>query len=212
MRKPWSRRAKVAEDVDAEVAHHIELRARRFIDRGMPAEQAWAEARQRFGPAGTTDALIAAAHAREKRMHWSEWIDGLANDVRYAFRQLRRSPGFAITATITLALGIGANATMYGVIDRLLLQPPPGVVDPATVVTAAVARTFGGISEPAVRDTQFAMSYPLFVDLVGSGAFEHVAAYRRSTLALGSGMAARPARGMSTTSRYFQTLGVRPAA
>jgi predicted permease len=177
----------------------------------MAAEAAWAEARRRFGPEGTTRALKHAAHARERRMHWTDWLDGLVADARYSLRQLRRSPGFAATATITLALGIGANATMFGVIDRLLLQPPAGVVDPARVVTAAVTRTFSAAGAAPVRDTQAAMSYPMYLDLVRSGAFERVAAFRARTLTLGSGLAARQVRGIVTTASYFPALGVRPA-
>jgi predicted permease len=206
-----SRSAKLAADVDAEVQHHIELRARRFIEQGVPPEIAWAEARRRFGPEGARRALIGAAHARERRMHWSDWLEGLIADARYSLRQLRRSPGFAATATITLALGIGANATMFGVIDRLLLQPPTGVTDPASVVSASVTRTFTGAGQAAVRDTQSALSYPLYQDLVRSGAFERVAAYRSRTLTLGNGLNARLVDGMSTTAGYFATLGAHPA-
>jgi predicted permease len=205
-----TRSAKVTADVDAEMEQHIELRARRFIERGMPPDIAWAEARRRFGPNGTRRELIHAAHARERRMHWTDWLDGLAADGRYSLRQIRRSPGFAATATITLALGIGANATMFGVIDRLLLQPPTGVSDPATVVSAAVARTFTGAGQAAVRDTQVALSYPLYQDLVRSGAFERVAAYRSRTLTLGNGLNARLVNGMATTASYFATLGTHP--
>ncbi len=144
-------------------------------------------------------------------MHWTDWFDSFAGDARYAVRQLRRSPGFAAAATITLALGIGANATMFGVIDRLLLQPPAGVVDPATVVVPSLTRTFSGPGEPAVRDTQAALSYPIYADLARAGAFERVAAYRSRTLTLRSGLQARLARGVATTGGYFATLGTRPA-
>jgi predicted permease len=206
-----TRTAKVAADVDAEVEHHIELRARRFIEQGMPCDAAWAEARRRFGPTGTTRELIHAAHARERRMHWTDWLDGFTGDARYALRQLRRSPGFTATATITLALGIGANAVMFGVIDRLLLQAPAAVVDPATVVTASLTRTFTAPGEAAVRDTQAALSYPVYADLARTSAFERVAAYRARTLTLGNGLSARLVRGVVTTAGYFPLLGVRPS-
>src|SRR5262249_31767920 len=155
------------------------------------------------GPEGTTSALIDAAHARERRMHWTDWLESFAGDARYALRQLRRSPGFATAATITLALGIGANATMVGGIDRPLLEPPPGVVDPATVVIPSLTRTFSGLGEPAVRDTQAALSRAIYEDLAHAGAFERVAAYRSRMLTLRSGLQARLVRGVATTGGYF---------
>jgi predicted permease len=145
-------------------------------------------------------------------MHWKDSVDGVMGDARYAFRQLKRAPGFAAAATITLALGIGANATMFGVIDRLLLRPPAHVVDPSTVVTVTLVRRFSGAGEAAARDTQEVMSYPLYTDIRGaSAAFSDVAAYRSRTLTLGSGPSARAVRGIATTAGYFKALGVRPA-
>jgi putative ABC transport system permease protein len=203
---------KIADEVDAEVAYHIELRARRFIERGMPEDLAWAEARRRFGPPGTTAELVQAARAKETRMRWTDRLDGIASDARYSLRQLRRTPAFTITAVVTLALGIGANATMFAVIDRLLLQPPSQVVDPSTVVSASIVRTFVVPGQPAVRDTQATTSYPLYADLARSGVFQRVAAYRARTLTMGSGASARPVNGITTTADYFPLLGVRPAA
>src|SRR5215216_6216371 len=58
-------------------------------------------------------------------------LDNVRRDVAYAIRGLRRSPGFAAAVVLTLALGIGANAAMFGIVDQLLFRPPPLLKDPA---------------------------------------------------------------------------------
>src|SRR5918993_1460330 len=79
---------------------------------------------------------------------WARSRDSVWNDVRLALRMVRRSPGFTATIALTLALGIGANAAIFGVINGLLLRPLP-VADPHRLVTissdAAIARGQAGV-------------------------------------------------------------------
>ena len=63
-------------------------------------------------------------------MSFRDWLDSVAQDVRYALRGLSREPAFTGFAVATLALGIGANAAMFGVVDRLLLRGPDHVLEP----------------------------------------------------------------------------------
>jgi len=79
---------------------------------------------------------------------WARSLDGLSHDVRLAVRMVSRSPGLTATIALTLALGIGANAAIFGVINSLLLRPLP-VADPSRLVTissdSAIARGQAGV-------------------------------------------------------------------
>src|ERR1043165_6206401 len=93
---------------------------------GSDPEGARYEARRRLG-----NVLRAQEESRDR---WSwPWLDHFLKDLRYALRGLRRSPGFTATVVLTLGLGIGANAAMFGVIDRLMFRPFPYLRDPARV-------------------------------------------------------------------------------
>src|ERR1035437_4059059 len=114
---------------------HLELRTEQLMCEGFSPEAAHEEAIRRFG--AIDDArrdLQQHAHQRERTMQFREWFDALRQDVRYAARGLRREPLFAGFVVATLALGIGAKAAMFGVVDRLLLRGPEHIVDVSRVM------------------------------------------------------------------------------
>lgn len=130
----------------------------------------------------------------------------LASDIRYAWRGLQRSPGFALAAVLTLAVGIGANATMFSVLDRLLLRPPAHVRAPGELTTVALHRQGNGRT---FRQT--ALSYVMYTALRERGQFNGVAAFAFPVSAsLGRGTDARAIRLQLVTGGYFNTLGTRP--
>jgi hypothetical protein len=173
---------------------------------GIDPDRALAEAERRFGGSQARDALIDEAGLREKTMLSREWLADTMADLRFTFRQLGRVPVFTITAIATLALGIGANVTMFGVVDRLLLQPPAHVRDPGRVMSAAVTWTASNLGQ----HTQRVLSFPIFLDLASDSTFAAVASYGTATLSSGVGPSAREVRGMRVTPAYFAVMGTRP--
>src|SRR4029077_8926679 len=96
------------------------------------------------------------------------WFEDLAADLRYAQRTLRRSPGFLLTAALSLALGIGANASIFAALDAVLWKPLP-VASPASLVRFAISRTNRG--DRGSLPSDFAQ------DLRGSGVFSGTVAF-----------------------------------
>ena len=117
--------------VDDELQFHFDMTVRDLMANGMSPEEARREAQRRFGDVERARERIAAIdRARVGQERRAEWWSAAAQDFRYALRGLRLKPGFATAVIATLGLGLGANATMFGIVDRLLFRPPDHLIAP----------------------------------------------------------------------------------
>ena len=133
-----------------------------------------------------------------------KWLDDLAQDTRFAGRTLRHSPGFALTAIVTLALGIGVNAGMFSLINGLLLRPLyPGVDDVFGVHSRSTA--------PSGRNRAF--SYPNYRDIREgtTDIFANLAASSTGFVGLDVGDGARSTYAFAVTANYFHVFAAPPA-
>ncbi len=143
-------------ELDDEVQFHIETRADELERTGIPRREALVQAGREFG---------STVRMREQtRAAWQiKWIDDLLSDLRYALRALRRNPGFAAAAIFSLALGIGANTTMFSLTMEFLFSRP-SCRNPETLRSIQI----GGNSAAEVRDWRFLRSAHIFADVAGS--------------------------------------------
>lgn len=122
-------------------------------------------------------------------------------------RRLLRSPGLALGVILSFALGIGANAVIFEVIDRLLLSPPAHVTDAGRVKRLMIER----ISPDTKRlETADALSFPDYVDFEKAHSFSAVAAVSNRTITVGHGLAARRYKAQLVSGSFFPLLGVKP--
>ena len=199
--RDWLRRDKLDAELGEELRFHRERLERDARADATDPEQARYAARRRLG---------SELRAREEsRDRWSwPWLDHFLKDVRYAVRGLRRSPGFTATVVLTLGLGIGANAAMFGVIDRLMFRPFPYLRDPSRVHRVYLQTTY----RDRTRIQPGGYEYTVYLDLKKwSSAFSQFAAFTAEQMAVGVGTAARERRVAPVSASFFDFFDARPA-
>ncbi|HXS98185.1 MAG TPA: ABC transporter permease [Candidatus Limnocylindrales bacterium] len=199
------RQSALDRQLEEELRFHLDMEAETNRKRGMKTEEAWSAAQRSFG--GTQQIKESYRERRGLPM-----IEVALKDLRYAFRAIRKSPGFTAIVVISLAVGIGANTAVFTLIDAVMLRSLP-VTSPGELVSV------GDASRPTAllhgEPMQDVFSYPLYRRLVDenhvfSGLLASGQAGRLEVEA-GSGVT-EEARGRLVSGNYFQVLGVPPIA
>ncbi|PYT92858.1 MAG: hypothetical protein DMG36_12575 [Acidobacteria bacterium] len=182
-------------EVDEELRSHIEMRTQDNIAAGMPPQEARYDAQRRFGSS-------TLAKEDMRAMDIVGWIDTIGQNLRYAWRMLRRSRGFALVAILTLALGIGANVAIFTVVHAVLLQPLP------FPHSEQLVRVYDDLRANNTHDV--GMSVPELWDLQDkSGVFQDISAAWPVDANLTGGEHPDRVEFLGTSTSYFTLLGVR---
>ncbi len=188
------RRSEIERELDDELRYHIERQSEQNIRMGMNPEAARDAARRAFG--GVEQAKELSRDARGAR-----WIEDLWQDLRYGLRMLAQNPGFTLVVAITLALGIGANSAIFGLVDAAFLRPLPVAAAPDQLVML----TRRG-------DIWMTLSYPDFeVMRERNDVLSGLALSTQTQISFGNGARSEVVLGSLVSANYFDLLGIRPA-
>ena len=206
MRALWNRlrdllrRDTLAREMDEELEFHRAMLARDARGDGLDPDAATRRAGRRNGNLTRLN--------EELRAMWGfAWLDELNRNIRYGVRSLAKSPGFALAVIVTLALGIGANAAMFGVIDRLMFRPYPYMAAPDRV-----NRVYLEWDQRAERRTDYSFEYTRYADLRRwTSSFDAMAAMASREMAIGTGEATRERTVAAVSASFWGFFDARPA-
>jgi predicted permease len=190
------RKRRLERQLESEIGFHIDSLARDYVAHGMDPREARRRARIEFGG-------VAQVKEDLRDVHRARWLADLRQDLAYAARTLRRSPGFLACAILTLGLGIGANTAIFSLIDAAMVRPMP-VREPDRLVQ---------ITRLAEGGELFPVSYPLFEyfrDRLSSISGAFVEARLRQSIALDG--VEEFINGDLVSGQYYSSLGLAPAA
>jgi putative ABC transport system permease protein len=202
MRSVWRslwRRAQFESDLDDEMRAHIEARTDDLVRSGLARGEAIRRARIEFG-------CVEAYQDRVRESRRVNWFEDLAQDLRFGFRMLRKSPGFTAVAVLTLALGIGANTAIFTLIDAVMLRMLPVQKPDELLQLMRQDRRDAGEASPSFTN-------PLWEQVRDrQNVFSGVFAWANDRFDLARGGTVQPADGSFVSGDFFTTLGLRPAA
>jgi len=187
------RRRRFNSELDEEMAFHREQVEKDLIADGMPAKAARYAAMRQFGN---------ATRVRERSHEVVRFkMETVVQDLRFALRQLRKDPGFALTAILILALGIGASVAIFAFVDAALVKPLP-YADPTRLVA---------VNESTAAFSQNPISYANYVDWKRlNTVFSSMEVFTGTGYAFNTPTGTEPVPGERVSAGFFSTLGVRP--
>ena len=187
------RRRQIDADVADELRFHLDQEIDANLARGLPLPEARRVAMRDLG--GVTQTREAVRDVR------TIWLDAFWRDATYALRRLRREPGFATTAILTLAVGIGANTSVVTIVHGVLSRTPSGLADADRLVWIKATRP---------QHETYWLDKRKIDDVIAWGKlFANATGYNDLTIDLAAGGTAMRAAAIEATPQYFQTLGTR---
>src|SRR6185436_20013060 len=182
------------EQLEKELRHHLDLHTSELISQGYSPEEAQRQAHLALGGPEQVKEMCRDARG-------TPWLEDLLQDLRIGVRMLRKNPGFTLVVAATLALGIGANTAIFGLVDALLLRPLPVVKAPSELVL--VVRGDG--NGPT-------LSYPDFKVLrERNEVLSDLALYTQAPISFGNNVRSEVVLGAMVSGNYFDVLGIKPS-
>lgn len=193
-------KTRVEQELDEELRYHLEREIEEGLAAGLPPDEARLAARRSVG-------AVDQSMEECRDMRGVTFVEHRVQDLRFAFRQLRKHPAFATTAIVMLALGLSANVAIFGFVDAALVRPLP-YADATRLVTVFATRP-----DKVQAQTRGFISYQDFLDWrERNRAFRSIGAYDvRSGFILTTPEGPQSVPGLSVTAGFFRTLGVTPA-
>jgi predicted permease len=184
------------QELSDEIASHIEMQTEDNIRAGMPLEEARRQAKLKFG-------TLDSAKESYRDQRGLPWLETTLADLSYAARSLKNSPAFTLVAVLTLAIGIGANTSIFSLVNQLLLHPP-GIDRPERVVGLRTEYqklnlAFNGSSSANLPDLR-----------ASANVFEHAAIAGRGDLNYTDGPSPERLRGSAISAEWFDIFGAKP--